>query len=976
MTTQSSRTRWRTILLGLFGTILLIVAIPLLLTPLLQTGGFMPHGHCYLWRPELVWLHAGSDMLIGLSYVAISVALIYLLYNIRDAIPYGWMILAFGIFIIACGGTHFMEVWTLWEPVYWMSGSVKGITALASVYTAIALPPLVPRIINMTRQARLAEERRRELELRNAELQELYEKIRNLDSIKTRFFANVSHDLRTPLTLIISPIERMLNNGITDEKERERLQGVLQNALSLRNQVNDLLDLSKLEADRMELRTEPVDLAGIIRLIGANLETLAQTTGIRLQVEAEDPLIVMIDQEKMQRALMNLLSNGLKFTPAGGNVRISLRSTGPGVLLEVADSGPGVKPEDRERLFERYEQGNISTATNRAGTGLGLAIAREMIELHGGTITVDDAPEGGALFRIFLPEERIDRQPETTAKEIRVIEEVSLPLIPSDKAKTIPTSPLPGGEPSRPSILLVEDNPDMSQYLSEALGEQYHVLHVQNGQEALEVLRKTHPDLVITDVMMPVMNGKELVERIRKEEEWKDIPVLILSARGEEKMRIELLREGAQDYIEKPFVLEELMTRIALLVESSKARSYLKDVLLSQSHDLAEMAQELNRRNQDLQQTIRQLQASRSLFDRLWQSGIIGMGVSTTDGWIVEANDRFLEIIGYAPEDLQGKGIGFWDITPEVDHNATERAVTMLRDKGSVPPFEKRYIRKDGTPVSVMVGAAAIEGDEGKQLFFVLDLTDQKRAEEEIRDLNMGLEERVEQRTQELQAINQELEAFSYAVSHDLRAPLRAINGFAHALGEDCEEDLREEGKAYLQRITRNVAQMEELISALLDLSRLTRTDLHRREIDLSALAQSVVETLRENDPARTVDVTIEQGMTTVGDPHLLRVLLENLLGNAWKFSRHTPNAAISFRREITGDRVEFVVEDNGTGFDQSHAGNLFQPFIRLHSQEEFKGTGIGLATVRRIVNRHGGTIRGESRPGHGARFIFSLPSS
>jgi signal transduction histidine kinase len=183
------------------------------LQDLLAGNGFIPHGHCYLWRPGLVWLHAASDSLIALAYVAISATLAYLVHKTRQDIPFHWMFLAFGSFIVACGSTHFMDVWTLWRPNYWLAGGLKLITAVASVTTAFTLPPLVPKALALVQEAKLSEERRLHLETANQELAALYDKLKELDHLKTQFFANVSHELRTPLALILGPTEKLLTTG-------------------------------------------------------------------------------------------------------------------------------------------------------------------------------------------------------------------------------------------------------------------------------------------------------------------------------------------------------------------------------------------------------------------------------------------------------------------------------------------------------------------------------------------------------------------------------------------------------------------------------------------------------------------------------------------------------------------------------------------------------------------------------------------
>lgn len=257
----------------------------------------------------------------------------------------------------------------------------------------------------------------------------------------------------------------------------------------------------------------------------------------------------------------------------------------------------------------------------------------------------------------------------------------------------------------------------------------------------------------------------------------------------------------------------------------------------------------------------------------------------------------------------------------------------------------------------------------------VQDISSVREAEEALRGLNEELEQRVAARARELSQLNRELESFAYSVSHDLRTPLRGIHGFAELLAEEEGERLGTEGQAYLSRIRQGAEGMRRLIDALLSLSRVSRVELHPDWVDISALSRQLAAELRGGEPQRRVHWWIEDGLWAWGDPTLLTPVLQNLLGNAWKYSRHRSPAEIRVTRAPAAEgETAFMVGDNGAGFDMQHAGQLFEPFRRLHSQREFEGTGIGLATVQRIVERHGGWIRGEGEPGRGARFSVGLP--
>ena len=259
-------------------------------------------------------------------------------------------------------------------------------------------------------------------------------------------------------------------------------------------------------------------------------------------------------------------------------------------------------------------------------------------------------------------------------------------------------------------------------------------------------------------------------------------------------------------------------------------------------------------------------------------------------------------------------------------------------------------------------------------LLAVEDVTDKKIAREELHRLNSQLEDLVRRRTAQLEATNKELEAFCHSVSHDLRAPLRAMDGFSQELLQNYSEKLDEQGKHYLQRVRAGSQRMGQLIDDLLRLSRVSRVELQCQRVDLSALAEAVAEDLKRQEPGRQVDVIIEAGLNAYCDPSLLRVVLENLLGNAWKFTSRHPRATIEFGRVENRGQMAFMIRDDGAGFNSTFASKLFGAFQRLHKEKDFPGTGIGLASVQRVIHRHGGTVWAEGAIENGAAFYFTLP--
>jgi len=363
---------------------------------------------------------------------------------------------------------------------------------------------------------------------------------------------------------------------------------------------------------------------------------------------------------------------------------------------------------------------------------------------------------------------------------------------------------------------------------------------------------------------------------------------------------------------------------------------------------------------------------SEARYQTILRAAMHGFWVADTQGVLLEVNDAYCRMSGYSEQELLAMRISDLETAETVKTTAAHIQKTMVQGEDR---FESRHRHKDGSILEVEVNVQYRPAEGGRLVCFLQDITDRKRAENSIRVLNATLERRVDERTAALEEVNRGLESFSYSVSHDLRAPLRAIGGFSNALEEDCGKGLSEEGKGYLDRIGKAVQRMEHLIDGLLQLSRISTGALSLASVDLSAMASKALDDLRRGDPQRVATIDVQPGLVARVDPRIFEPALTNLLGNAWKFTAYADQARMGFSREESPDgTTTFCVRDNGAGFDMAYTGKLFGAFQRLHSPQQFEGTGIGLAIVQRIIHRHGGRVWAEGAVGKGAAFFFTLP--
>lgn len=519
------------------------------------------------------------------------------------------------------------------------------------------------------------------------------------------------------------------------------------------------------------------------------------------------------------------------------------------------------------------------------------------------------------------------------------------------------------------AILLVDDSPTFRAALQEILEKAgYDTLLAESGEEGLRLAADARPAAMIVDGSLPGMDGATVIRRIRLDAALRQIPCLMLTGSIDAADELQALDAGADAYIRKGEESAVILARLKALLRgvvgweskpSPESLTAPKRVLAVDDDPvyLHQLARILQSEGFEVQLAPNGEEALQLLALQPVDCLVLDLHLPGIDG--LETCRR----IKAAP--------GLRDV-PVLMLTGTEDRRSMIEGYGAgADDFLTKASDAEVLRARVLAQIRRKQGQEETRRIREELLRRELEAAEE-RAARQAAEERAAHAA-ELELKNQELEAFSYSVAHDLRAPLRGIDGFSLALLEDYEAALDETGKGYLTHIRNSTVHMGRLIDDLLKLARVTRSEFIRSEVDLSVIAQSVTDRLREFSPDREVTVEIEPRVMAAGDSALLTVALENLIGNAWKFTAKRENARISFGAENRGGQRVFAVRDNGAGFDMAHVGRLFNVFTRLHSAKEFEGTGIGLATVLRVVRRHGGKIWAEGEAGKGASFFFTL---
>jgi signal transduction histidine kinase/ActR/RegA family two-component response regulator len=555
-------------------------------------NNFIPHGHCYLWKPGLVWLHITSDVVTTLAYYLVAFAIVYFT-NQRKDLPAHTVMLLVGFFFIfaLCGTTHLMEVVTLWHPIYWVSGLIKAVTGAWSFYTfTFLLIPLIPVALDAPSPAQLAltnqelEESRRCIQAINVELeQRVQERTAQLEAsnrtkdellmreqmiraeaeaanrAKDEFLSILSHELRTPLNAILGWSAMLRQRTLSQDKVLRALETIERNAKAQAQLIEDILDISRIITGKLRLQVRPVNLVPVIESAIESVRLAAEAKSIRLQSVLDSQAGLLLgDANRLQQVVWNLLSNALKFTPKDGRVEIRFERVNSHAEITVSDTGSGISSDFLPFVFDRFRQHDSTTTRSYGGLGLGLAIVRQLVELHGGTVTVVSPGIGqGATFTVTLPAMIIPQPPSDPEPLSSIVE---------TKGRVEASPSLEGLQ-----ILVVDDEADALELLSTIL-QKYgaDVIAVASVKQALTIIETAtdrSPDVLVSDIGMPDEDGYSLIRKLRQLEAQQGgkLPAIALTAYAGSDDRRQALLAGFQMHLTKPVDADELVAVVASL---------------------------------------------------------------------------------------------------------------------------------------------------------------------------------------------------------------------------------------------------------------------------------------------------------------------------------------------------------------------------------------------------------------------------
>ena len=786
-----------------------------------------------------------------------------------------------------------------------------------------------------------------------------------IDRAKTAFFSNVSHEFRTPLTLLLSPLEDALNDPEVPVRAREPLRVAQRNARRLLKLVNSLLDFARLEAGRVQAAYEPVSLGSYTRDVASNFRSAIERAGLRFDVDCRLSEVVFVDRSMWDQIVFNLLSNALKFT-FSGSIRLGLYADRGNAILEVADTGVGIPGEEIPRLFERFHRIEGSAGRTHEGSGIGLALVEELTKLHGGSVKAESRLGLGSTFTValplgtvHLPAEHIvaaGARPASEARRQGFVDEALDWLGEGQAAQADGNPGGAGGDAAygrdaadggygghggdkasgkRAKVLLADDNADMRHYVTRLLDSDYEVLAVADGEAALRAVRDTRPDLVLSDVMMPKLDGFGLLKELRSNPATAALPIILLSARAGQEAVVEGLDAGADDYLLKPFSARELLARVSGALALARLRS-----------EVAERLRISDERFRSIQDT------SPDGFHLL--EGVRGPCGKIIDFVWTYANQAALRLAGRDGEELVGrrlldlqpgnKTLGLFDRYVQVVDTGEPWVEEILYDLDGLHKFMRLAIARVGDGVAISA----------------VDLSARWRAEEALKEADRQKDE------------------FLAMLAHELRNPLAPIANAVEFLSRALPVESRP--IAALTMAKRQVLQLKRLVDDLLDVSRITqgRIELKREPLNLSKLITQAVEAAEPfaRDKRQRVLVTHTAGdLRVAADPARLMQCIVNVLSNSMKYT--DPDGEIRVTTRLEGATVVIAIADTGVGMAPELVPRVFDLFVQGDRTLDRSqgGLGVGLAVVRRLIEMHEGTVSARSAGlGQGTTIELRLP--
>ena len=813
-----------------------------------------------------------------------------------------------------------------------------------------------------------------EIERKNQELKELLLRVSELDELKTQFFANESHELRTPLALIIGPAERMLERDrrLSDAERIDAATVIARNGKMLLKHVNDLLDISKLEAGKLDVLLATTSVTELVRFIAGHFDVLAVERNVTLVVDTPVEIIGQVDQEKLQRMVMNLTSNAFKFTPVGGTIRCSVEAANHALRICIDDSGPGVQAEFRAVIFERFRQGEGGANRQIAGTGLGLAIVKEFAHLQGGTVKVTKSELGGAKFEIELPIASplsetaqaglAQRDAFVTTPSLQgVLEELREP------ARRLPTMPI-SPRKQRGRVLVVEHNVEMSRFILECLAQEFEVRTAFDGQAGFDAAMAAPPDLIVSDIMMPRVSGDQMVGMVRQQPTMADIPILLLSAKADEALVSQLLDNGAQDFVTKPFSERELLVRARNLVELKLTR----EDAIAVEKDKLRMAED---RAQQHAERSKQIGA---LFDQAPSFMAILRG---PEHYIELANARMMDLVGGRP--IIGNTIV--EALPEtVEQGFVEKLdyafATGQANVFTAVPYDVPLAGGNGLARHYLnfVQQPILDAD-GKVTGIFVEGVDVTAAHED--HLALIASQAALRQAQKMEAVGQ----LTGGIAHDFNNLLASISGSLEVLKIHVDRGTTAGLEKYIKMGRDSVRRAASLTQRLLAFSR--RQTLDPKPININNLVVGLEELIRRTvGPTVAVEVMCDAGLwITEADAAQLESSLINLCINArdsmlpdgGRLTIETANKWIDERTSKTydltpGQYVSICVTDTGTGMTPDVIERIFDPFFTTKPLGQ--GTGLGLSMVYGFVRQSSGQVKVYSEVGQGTTMCLYLP--